>query len=65
MFSYADQKSLMDYVTVVTDGERVATKVKGFITTVQNLTTDFLLKEFSSQPVYTEINVGGINQLEE
>ena len=42
-FSYADQKSLMDYVTVISDGERVATKVKGFISTISNLTTDFLL----------------------
>ena len=57
-FSYADQKSLMDYVTVITDGERVATKVKGFISTISNLTTDFLLKEFSKQAIYTEVSAG-------
>ena len=57
-FSYADQKSLMDYVTVISDGERVATKVKGFISTISNLTTDFLLKEFSKQAVYTEVSSG-------
>ena len=43
---------------VVTDGQRVANTVKSFISTIQNLTTDFLLKEFSESHQYQEINAG-------
>ena len=63
-FSYADQKSLMNYVIVITDGERVATKVKGFITTITNLTTDFLLREFSKQSQYQEVSGGNAQEQE-
>ena len=49
---------MMNYLTVVCDGERVATKVKGFINTIQNLTTDFLLKEFRVQAQYQDVTVG-------
>ena len=41
-----DQKSLIDYLMAICDGERVTARVKQFMSMIQNLTTDYLLKMF-------------------
>ena len=41
-----DQKSLINYLMTVLDGERVAAKVKQFMAMIQGLTTDYMLKQF-------------------
>ena len=41
-----DQKSLINYLMTVFDGERVAARVKQFMAMIQGLTTDYMLKQF-------------------
>ena len=41
-----DQKSLIDYLMAVFDGERVTARVKQFMCMIQKLTTDYLLNAF-------------------
>ena len=43
-----DQKSLINYLMTVFDGERVAAKVKQFMAMIQNFKTDYMLKQFSN-----------------
>ena len=48
-----DQKSLINYLMTVFDGERVAAKVKQFMSMIQNFSTDYMLNKFkdAEQPV--------------
>ena len=48
-----DQKSLINYLMTVFDGERVAAKVKQFMCMIQNLSTDYMLKKFinANEPI--------------
>ena len=41
-----DQKSLIDYLMPVLDGERVTARVKQFMTMIEVLTTDYILECF-------------------
>ena len=41
-----DQKSLINYLMAVFDGERVTARVKQFMCMIQSLTTDYMLNAF-------------------
>ena len=44
--AHPDQKSLIDFLMTILDGERVTAKVKQFMLMIENLTTNYLLKLF-------------------
>ena len=46
LIALPDQKSLIDYLMAVFDGERVTARVKQFMCMIQKLTTDYLLNAF-------------------
>ena len=46
MIALPDQKSLINYLMAVFDGERVTARVKQFMCMIQRLTTDYLINAF-------------------
>lgn len=47
IIAYPDQKSMIDFLMTVCDGERVTAKIKQFMLMIQKLSPDYLLKMFA------------------
>lgn len=46
IIAYPDQKSMIDFLMTVFDGERITAKIKQFMLMIQMLTPDYMLKRF-------------------